>query len=108
MSRNMFLSLDKKRFQWEKCRNISVASKQHSLNNKCRKYIRKVIETINNKGEKGLYWYIHNTYQNIPMLSNTCMQFQDFTGSNYNTVDFFIMHTVGSLPNPMHYENYAL
>jgi hypothetical protein len=24
------------------------------------------------------------------------------------TVDFFIMHTVGSLPNPMHYENYAL
>lgn len=27
---------------------------------------------------------------------------------NISTVDFFIMHTVGSLPNPMHYENYAL
>jgi hypothetical protein len=25
-----------------------------------------------------------------------------------NTVDFFIMHTVSSFPNPMHYEDYAL
>ena len=48
----MFLSLDKKRFGWEKCRNISVASKQYSLNNRSQKDIRKVIETINNKEER--------------------------------------------------------
>ena len=63
----MFLLLNKKRIQWEKCRNISVAFKQYSLNNKSQKDIRKVIETLNN-GEKGkyinilVYWYIHNRY----------------------------------------------
>ena len=36
----------------EKCRNVSVASKQDSLNNKSQKDVRKVIETINNKGER--------------------------------------------------------
>ena len=56
----MFLSLDKKCFRWEKCRNISVASKQYSLNNRSQKGIRKVIETINNK-EKGEYIGIFTT-----------------------------------------------
>ena len=56
-----FLSLDKRHFWWEKCRNVSVTSKYHSLNNKSQKDISKVIETINNKGEKGIYRYIHNT-----------------------------------------------
>ena len=44
----------------EKCRNVSGASKQHSLNNKSQKDISKVIETIDNKGEKGIYQYIHH------------------------------------------------
>ena len=34
-----------------------------------------------------------------------CIEYITFDGY---TVDFFIMHTVGSLPNPMHYENYEL
>ena len=33
---------------------------------------------------------------------------ENHTMSKLTTVDFFIMHTSGSLSNPMHYENYAL
>ena len=40
--------------------NISVVFEKYNLNNGSQKDIRKVIETLNN-GEKGIYWYIHNT-----------------------------------------------
>ena len=61
----MFVLLKKKHIQWGKCKNISVASKQYSLNNRSQKDIRKVIETINNR-EKGEYIGIFTTVSLTP------------------------------------------
>ena len=87
----MFFPLDKKCFRQEKCRNISVAYKQYSLNNKSQKDIRKVIETINNKEERE-YIGIFTTVLADHILNNhahgsSCMQlylFMLYFGAMHN------------------------